>query len=87
MNSGLPEFFDGGLDAGAGSPDVVKEDVGSIGVDFYLIGVDLISRFGLGEAISAISANLDSVFGAKEGFLNWVVAEFCEMFSDKISVI
>ena len=31
MGSGLPEFFDTGLHGGAGGPDVVEENVGSIG--------------------------------------------------------
>ena len=30
----MPELFDGGFHAGAGSPNVVKKDVGGIRIDF-----------------------------------------------------
>ena len=63
MDSGLPEFFDAGLHGSAGGPDVVKEDVGSIGsndgVWGYSIGVACLGYTG-----SAIGADLSGVTGA-----------------------
>ena len=86
MNSGLPEFFDGGFNAGSSRPDVVKKNICGIRINCKS-GVDLIGGFCLDQAIFSASADLDSVSIAKEEFLNGIVAELREVLSNEISVI
>ena len=72
INSGLPEFFDGCLNRSACSPYVIKQKIGGLLIDWEF-GVELVSDFGLGEAGSAVGADLDGVFGADEEFGDLVV--------------
>jgi hypothetical protein len=77
----LAELFDGGFHAGAGGPDIVKENVGGVGVDFDF-WVEAISGYGLSEASLTVGANLDSILVAEENPLDFVVAEFGKMFGN-----
>ena len=69
LGSGSSEPFYCGLHAGAGGPDVVKEDVGGVGVD---VGVwsQGVGHRGLVDASGVVGADLDGTIGASKEFLN-----------------
>ena len=81
------EKLAGGLSGGAGSPDVVNDDVGGAGVDFGF-GIEGVGGGGLGFASGRVGADLDGVLGADEKARDVAIgAEACEMLSDEIGVV
>lgn len=77
FSSGLPELFDGRLDAGAGSPDVVKNEISGGWVD-SVFWVDNECLFGLNKTSLFIGTNLNGIFGTDEkrfGFAGMISGE------------
>ncbi len=84
FGAGGLEKIGGGEHGGAGGPDVVEEEINSVGIN---LGGESVSFGGLGFAFGDFGADLDGVSGAGEELLALPMAEFGEVFGDDESVV
>lgn len=77
----MAEFFDSSFHASASSPNVIEQNISSIGVNFEFM-VDRISIVGLDEASFAVGADLNGFLVPNKNFLDFMVAEFGKVLSD-----
>ncbi len=81
LSSSLLELFDGGIDAGTGGPNIVKDEVGG-GLVKSGSWLDGKSMLGLSETGVFIGTNLNSILGTDEKGLEFNGFVFREVFGN-----